>query len=433
MRRRGAAASLCRHVAPECEGSEGVCGPLRRVVRGGRRTAGESCRGDRQPGDRRHPSNGHGCPVGYKPRNVTREQENRERRRPEHGCRGENVEDPPVCVGAHQLAVRGEPPDEEERDRQQEAVHDLDADEQRDHRQAGDDRDERADRDQDGDHTDEDRCLARPVLHPLLEAERLGDHVRGGHGEDRRGEQARAEQPGREQQLGVAAGERSERLGGVGGAVHGALVVDVEGRAGRDHDEERDQVGEDRAGRDLGPLGVQLVGPDPSLDDRRLDVELHERRDRRPRGGDEQEDIAGVQLDVRRDDRVGDVAPIRLCEDRRDRVREERDRHQHEHPLRDLRRAADDEQPDPDRGDRHRDLKRDPGEAERGADPDELADADPEVRDQHRRGRDADQRTPYCSRISSASPFPVTAPIRAAISWTTISETVIRIIIQSRS
>jgi hypothetical protein len=27
-----------------------------------------------------------------------------------------------------------------------------------------------------------------------------------------------------------------------------------------------------------------------------------------------------------------------------------------------------------------------------------------------------DQRTPYCSRISSASPLPVTAPIRAAIS-----------------
>ncbi len=43
------------------------------------------------------------------------------------------------------------------------------------------------------------------------------------------------------------------------------------------------------------------------------------------------------------------------------------------------------------------------------------------------------QRTPYCSRINSASPFPVTAPIRAAISWTTISETVITTIIQSRS
>ena len=43
------------------------------------------------------------------------------------------------------------------------------------------------------------------------------------------------------------------------------------------------------------------------------------------------------------------------------------------------------------------------------------------------------QRTPYCSRINSARPLPVTAPIRAAISWTTINEMVITTIIQSRS
>ena len=45
----------------------------------------------------------------------------------------------------------------------------------------------------------------------------------------------------------------------------------------------------------------------------------------------------------------------------------------------------------------------------------------------------SDQRTPYCSRISSASPLPVTAPIRAAISCTTISETVMTTIIHRRS
>ncbi len=44
-----------------------------------------------------------------------------------------------------------------------------------------------------------------------------------------------------------------------------------------------------------------------------------------------------------------------------------------------------------------------------------------------------DHRTPYCSRISSASPLPVTAPIRAAISCTTISDAVITTIIHSRS
>jgi hypothetical protein len=44
-----------------------------------------------------------------------------------------------------------------------------------------------------------------------------------------------------------------------------------------------------------------------------------------------------------------------------------------------------------------------------------------------------DQRRPYCSRINSASPLPVTAPMRAAITWTVASETVIRTIIHSRS
>ena len=45
----------------------------------------------------------------------------------------------------------------------------------------------------------------------------------------------------------------------------------------------------------------------------------------------------------------------------------------------------------------------------------------------------SDQRGPYCSRISSASPLPVTAPIRAAISCTTMRLIVISTIIQRRS
>ena len=32
-----------------------------------------------------------------------------------------------------------------------------------------------------------------------------------------------------------------------------------------------------------------------------------------------------------------------------------------------------------------------------------------------------DGRTPYCSRMSDAKPLPVTHPIRAAVSWTTMS------------
>ena len=45
----------------------------------------------------------------------------------------------------------------------------------------------------------------------------------------------------------------------------------------------------------------------------------------------------------------------------------------------------------------------------------------------------SDQRGPYCSRISSARPLPVTAPIRAAISCTTMRLIVISTIIQRRS
>ena len=59
-------------------------------------------------------------------------------------------------------------------------------------------------------------------------------------------------------------------------------------------------------------------------------------------------------MDVRRDDRVADVAPVRVREDRRDRVGEERDRQPDEDPLGRAVGAAHDDQPDADRGDRHR-------------------------------------------------------------------------------
>ena len=44
-----------------------------------------------------------------------------------------------------------------------------------------------------------------------------------------------------------------------------------------------------------------------------------------------------------------------------------------------------------------------------------------------------DQRIPYSSRISSASPLPVTTPMRAASSCTIASEIAIRTIVHSRS
>ena len=42
------------------------------------------------------------------------------------------------------------------------------------------------------------------------------------------------------------------------------------------------------------------------------------------------------------------------------------------------------------------------------------------------------QRTPNSSRISSAKPLPVTTPMRATWSWTTISATVIGSMTHSR-
>ena len=90
-----------------------------------------------------------------------------------------------------------------------------------------------------------------------------------------------------------------------------------------------------------------------------------------------------------RDDRAADVAPVRVREDRRDRVGEERDRHQHEDRARPtLYEPRTTSSQTTQRGDRHGHLHRDVGEAERRADADELADADAEVRDQHRARRE---------------------------------------------
>ena len=70
------------------------------------------------------------------------------------------------------------------------------------------------------------------------------------------------------------------------------------------------------------------------------------------------------------------------------RIREERQRHQNEDLLGDPVGAAHHEQPDDHRSDRDRHVLRDVCEREGGADTDELADADAEVRHQHRGRRE---------------------------------------------
>ena len=318
----------------------------------------------------------------------------------------------PFPYVAHHVRARGQAPDEEERDREQQPVHRLHADQQAEHRDAGDHRHDRADRDQDGDDPDEHRRLARRTGDALLEAERLGDHVGRGDREDRGGEQARAEQPDRKQDLGEAAGERLQRLRRFGSRIHLVVAVQVQGRGGGDDDEARDHVREDRAGDDFGALAVQVVRTEAAFDDRRLEVELHERRDRRPGGRDEQDEERRGGLHLRDDDGVPDLAPVRTREDRGDRIGEERDRHEHEDPLRELVGAADEQQPDRDGADRHGHVRRDARQPERSADAHELRDADTEVRDEHagrREQRPADAvllANQICEALAGDHPHP---------------------------
>jgi hypothetical protein len=133
------------------------------------------------------------------------------------------------------------------------------------------------------------------VADALLEPERLRDHVRGGDGQDRRDQETCSEQADGEEHLGVAACERLERAGGVGGVVDVVVAVKVESCAGGDDDEAGDEVGEDRPGGDLGSLGGQVLGAESLFNNRRLDVELHERSDRGAGGGDEERMYAEVR------------------------------------------------------------------------------------------------------------------------------------------
>ena len=182
------------------------------------------------------------------------------------------------------------------------------------------------DRDHRRDHAHEDGRLVAPAADALLEAERLGDHVGGRDRQDRAGEQAGAEQADPEQQLGVLAGERLERLAASAAepivwmpceysVAPVAMMMKAAIRLAKIAPDDR-----------LALLARELVLAHAALDHRRLQVELHVGRDRRAGGRDEQQQVGRVRLDVGHDERLADVAPVRVGEDRRDRVGEERDR-----------------------------------------------------------------------------------------------------------
>ena len=136
------------------------------------------------------------------------------------------------------------------------------------------------------------------LVEPRLEAQPLAHGVGGRDRQDRRGEERRIEEPGREQQVRVLAGQRSQRLRGVGGA----RDVGDAGRMQRGRARHDDEPGDDRreqaADDDVPARGAVLPDGDALLDDRRLQVELHPRRDRRADQADQHVDVAVVVDDV---------------------------------------------------------------------------------------------------------------------------------------
>src|SRR6266498_1697640 len=138
--------------------------------------------------------------------------------------------------------------------------------------------------------------------------------VGGRQGYDRGGHCAGAQQADAEQQLGVVAGDRLERLGGLGGRAERAGVPD--GGAGGDDDEERHRAGEDRAGDGVHALQRVLLGGDAFVGDGGGLVELHVggdggADDRHPQ---QQEGFGGEQVG---DQGVGgDLAPVGVGEER---------------------------------------------------------------------------------------------------------------------
>ena len=89
------------------------------------------------------------------------------------------------------------------------------------------------------------------------------------------------------------------------------MALGVQGRRARDDDEPRDDIGEQTAENHIPPRCPVLARRDPLLDDRRLQIKLHPRRDR---GADQPDDH--VQVTVVPDAR-GLVAHQAVVEERR--------------------------------------------------------------------------------------------------------------------
>src|SRR6185312_171851 len=125
-----------------------------------------------------------------------------------------------------------------------------------------------------------------------------------------------------------------------------------------------------------------LLGGDPLLDHRGLDVELHVRRDRGADERHEQVEVAELQPRMRSDRLAQHLAPIRLGEESGADVGQEGQGEEEEDLLHPAVGAAGDQQPDENGGGRHGDVAADPEQLRRRGDADELGDDDPQVGDQ---------------------------------------------------
>lgn len=207
------------------------------------------------------------------------------------------------------------------------ALQDLGADQELDdvhrgHRHRG------AEHDLGGEQAQEQWGVAEAAGDGAFHSGSLADRVTGRQRYDCAGQGAGADQTHGEEDFGVLAGDRFEGFGGLGGGVQRTGVAN--GGDGGDDDRQADDAGEHRPDH-----GVQLdqplvLGLRAAVYDTCGGVELHVRADGRADQGDREQDEALVGFHVRDHQVLADLASVRVAEDHRDRVGEERRRHDEE-------------------------------------------------------------------------------------------------------
>ena len=144
---------------------------------------------------------------------------------------------------------------------------------------------------------------------------------------------------------GQIAGDRLESLGGVRRGLDVRHAMRVKGRRGRQHDEERDNIGRAHADHGVEPYALKLSGSLSRRFENRLrgrvflDVldlfrRLPEKEigaDRRAEDGDDHGEIGGRPFDMRNDEMVGDRSPWHANDEHRGDIGQQREREPAQH------------------------------------------------------------------------------------------------------